>query len=142
MKYVQDLSAVEQFQAMIADAEMPALVDFWADWCAPCKAMAPVLERLAREYDGRIVVAKLHVDEFPEVRQRYGAQSIPTLMLFNGGKPAMRLSGFQSEAALRPYFERHALPEPLPEPEPEPPAQDLEAAAGIHRSGWKRLFGR
>ncbi len=142
MKYVRDLSAVEQFQAVIADPEMPALVDFWADWCGPCKAMAPVLERLAREYDGRIVLAKLNVDEFPEIKQRYGTQSIPTLMLFKGGKPAMRLSGFQSEAALRPYLERHALPEPLPESDQEPLSEEDEAAAGSGRTGWRRLFGR
>ena len=142
MKYVQDLSAVEQFQQVITDPEMPVLVDFWADWCGPCKAMAPVLERLAREYDGRIVVAKLHVDEFPEITRRYGAQSIPTLMLFKGGKPAMRLSGFHSEAALRPYLERHALPEPLPEPAaPLPASAERSATAGGLRAGLKRLFG-
>ncbi len=140
MKYVQDLSAVEQFQAVIADPQMPTLVDFWADWCGPCKAMAPVLERLAREYDGRIAVAKLHVDEFPEIRQRYGVQSIPTLVLFKGGKPAMRLSGFQSEVALRPYLERHALSEPVPEPAAEPWSGDRPATGGL-RAGLKRLFG-
>ncbi len=141
MTYVQDLSAVEQFQAVIADPAMPALVDFWADWCAPCKAMAPILERLARAYDGRIVVATLNVDEFPEIRHRHGAQSIPTLMLFKGGKPAMRLSGFQSEAALRPYLERHALRELLPEPLPAPRSQEERATAGGFRAGLKRLFG-
>ena len=142
MKYVQDLSAVEQFEQVITDPEMPVLVDFWADWCGPCKAMAPVLERLAREYDGRIVVAKLHVDEFPEIRRRYGAQSIPTLMLFKGGKPAMRLSGFQSAAVLRPYLERHALPELLPEPAaPVPASEERSATAGGFRAGLKRLLG-
>ena len=141
MTYVQDLSAVAQFQAVIADPEMPALVDFWADWCAPCKAMAPVLERLGREYDGRIVVAKLNVDEFPAIRNRHGVQSIPTLMLFKGGKPAMRLSGFQSEAALRPYLERHALPERLPEPPPVPRSQEERATGGGFRAGLKRLLG-
>jgi thioredoxin len=141
MKYVQDLSEVDQFQAVITDPEMPALVDFWADWCGPCKAMAPVLERLARAYDGRLVVAKLNVDEFPDLRNRHGVQSIPTLMLFKHGKPAMRLSGFQSEAALRPYLERHALSEPLPEPAAEPsPDERPEAGRGL-LAGLKRMFG-
>ncbi len=110
MAEVIDLQAPEQFDEVIADPERAAIVDFWADWCGPCKMMAPVLKRLAREYDGRLTFAKLNVDEFPEISRRYAVTSIPTLIVFRQGKPANRIGGFKPEAALRPHLDRYALP--------------------------------
>jgi thioredoxin 1 len=71
----------------------PVLVDFWAPWCAPCRALAPSLEEVATELSGRVKVAKLNVDESPEIAQRYGISSIPTLLVFHGGRVAAQHVG-------------------------------------------------
>jgi thioredoxin 1 len=109
MGKIVDLTEAEQFDEVISDPERPAIVDFWADWCGPCKMMTPVLERLAREYDGRMTFAKLNVDEFPEISNRFGVRSIPTMIIFRKGKTASRITGFKPEAALRPQLDRYAL---------------------------------
>ncbi|MBW8888800.1 MAG: thioredoxin [Fibrobacteres bacterium] len=81
------------FDAFIASQPLPVLADFWADWCGPCKMMAPVLQDLAREWKGRITVIKIDTDKKPELASRFGISGIPTLILFKGGREAHRITG-------------------------------------------------
>ena len=85
---------------LLTRGEGPVLLDLWAPWCAPCRALAPALDAVAKRYEGRAVVAKVNIDESPEVARRLGVSSIPTLIVFDGGAEAARLVGVQSEAAL------------------------------------------
>ena len=86
----------------------PVLVDFWAPWCGPCRMIAPTLEKLAREYAGRLRVAKLNVDVNQQLAMQYGVQGIPMLMIFKGGKPVQQIVGAQPESNLRRFIE-HTL---------------------------------
>ena len=91
----------QNFQRAVLDSDKPVLVDFWAFWCAPCKMLKPVLEELATEYQGKVVVGELDVDANPTTASRFGVLSIPTLILFRGGKPAQRIVGYQPKANLK-----------------------------------------
>ena len=88
------------FDEEINSASTPVLVDFWAEWCGPCKLIAPILDEIASEQDGRLTVAKLNVDEAPDVALRFGVMSIPTMILFDGGEPAKRVVGAKPKEAL------------------------------------------
>ncbi|MGH8974753.1 MAG: thioredoxin [Acidimicrobiia bacterium] len=88
------------FDETVNGSEVPVLVDFWAEWCGPCKMIAPVLEEIAREHPGKITIVKLNVDDNPDTARRYEVMSIPTLMLFNKGSLEKRLVGARSKSQL------------------------------------------
>lgn len=88
------------FAAEVLSAPEPVLVDFWAEWCGPCRMLAPVIEELAESYAGQVKVCKLNVDENQNTAARYGIMSIPTLVLFKGGQEVDRIIGFQPKEQL------------------------------------------
>ena len=94
------VTSVADFEELVRDAKTPLLVDFWAAWCGPCRAVAPELEKLAAQNMGRTIVAKVDTDAQPELGARFGIRSIPTLVLFRGGREAKRVSGAMSAAAI------------------------------------------
>jgi len=83
----------QNFQAEVLDSPLPVLVDFWAAWCGPCRSIAPAIEALAAEFEGRVKVGKVDVDEHPELATEYGVQGIPTLLVFRGGRVVDQVVG-------------------------------------------------
>ena len=92
--------STQNFESEVVKSNIPVLVDFWASWCAPCRMIAPVVEELAKEYDGKLKVAKLDVDANREIAQNFGIMSIPTLLIFNGGHVADQLVGAVPKSML------------------------------------------
>lgn len=88
------------FDEEVGSADVPILVDFWAEWCGPCKMVAPVLDEIGREQAGKIRIAKLNVDDNPEVARRFEVMSIPTMIVFKDGQPAKRMVGAKGKGQL------------------------------------------
>jgi thioredoxin 1 len=95
------------FEAEVLQSEGPVLVDFHADWCGPCKMMAPVIDQIAVEYNGRLTVGKVDVDSDPGIAMRYGIMGIPTLGIFQDGKMVDRLVGYPGPSGVRTFVEKN-----------------------------------
>lgn len=96
----------DTFETEVLKSEIPVLVDFYADWCGPCKAMGPVVEELSKTYAGRVKVGKINVDENQDVAVRYGIMSIPTLLLIKGGDVIEKLVGMRDKKGLEAAIEK------------------------------------
>ena len=103
----------QTFEGEVLNSSQPVLVDYWAEWCGPCKMIGPLIEESAAEYADRLTVAKLNIDESPRTPSRYNVRGIPTLMLFKGGQPVATHVGSLSKGQLQAFIEKHlALLEP------------------------------
>lgn len=90
-----------KFQQEVLQSDKPVVVDFWAPWCGPCKMVSPTIEELAKDYEGKVVVGKMNVDENPQTAGQYGIMSIPTVMVFKGGKPVKAMVGAQGKESYK-----------------------------------------
>ena len=94
------------FESLVLQSDMPALVDFWASWCAPCRAIAPIVDEMAQEYTGKLRVVKVNVDDNPATPGKYGVRGIPTLILFKGGKVVDQLVGAVPKNQIKELIEK------------------------------------
>ena len=103
IKHISDAS----FEADVLNSDKPVLVDYWAEWCGPCKAIAPILDEVATAYAGRLQVAKMNVDDNRDVPAKFGIRGIPTLMVFKGGQLAATKVGAMTKAQLTQFLDSH-----------------------------------
>ena len=97
---IQSIAGESDFQKLVIQSNLPTLVDFWAQWCAPCLAADPVLEELAKEYDGKVNFAKVNVDGNSPLAAKYGVAAIPTMIIFKDGQPVQQIIGFKRKKDL------------------------------------------
>lgn len=95
------------FDAEVMKSEIPVLVDFWAEWCSPCRMLSPTVDTIASDYEGRVKVGKVNIDENSSIAEQYGIMSIPTLILFSGGKPAEKSVGLVSKTLLTNMLDKY-----------------------------------
>ncbi len=103
---VTDVST-DEFPTVVVAAALPVVVDFWAPWCGPCRQLAPLLELLAKEYEGRLLIAKVNVDEEPALAGSFGIKGIPALVFYKAGAPREMITGMRSAADLRQWINGH-----------------------------------
>jgi thioredoxin 1 len=96
----------ENFAQQVLQSQSPVLVDFWAEWCGPCKMLGPVLDELADEYNGRVRIGKVDIDQFQALAAQYGITAVPTLLLFQGGEVVEQMRGLRSKKELKATLDR------------------------------------
>lgn len=106
---MSDVTEVKEadFKEVVLDSDVPVLVDFWAPWCGPCRMVAPVVEEIAQQYEGKVKVVKLNTDENPQIASQYGIRSIPTLMVFKDGQKTDTVVGAVPKTTLSNTLEKH-----------------------------------
>ncbi|MBL6685336.1 MAG: thioredoxin TrxA [Methylophilaceae bacterium] len=95
----------DSFQTEVIESTIPVLVDYWAEWCGPCKMIAPILDELVKEYEGKLKITKLNIDENQEIPSKYGVRGIPTLMIFKDGNPEATKVGALSKSQLTAFID-------------------------------------